>query len=343
VAAENRWANDPLGRALSKSAREAEFFKAVHLVQSAYPDAAPIGQQGPPERESVRFVCDLSLGFPASDMTQIEVRDTGGELPRFEMTTAFMGIYGSSSPLPVFYTEDVMDQDPDESLVKGFIDLFHHRIISLVYRVWEKYRYDLLFRAGGTDVLSRRLLHMIGLGSDVAPPRPKIAPVRMLAYAGLITQLPHSASALRGMLAEFFEPIGVAIDQFIGQYVSIDPSQRTRLGVANFTLGSDAVLGERVFDIAATFRVCLGPVGLADFLTFLPPGGNTARLKEIVELVNNDSLDYELEVTILRDEIPELRLADDKARLGWSTWLGQRPETNQSVRFLVKGRTHGQR
>jgi type VI secretion system protein ImpH len=342
VAAENRWTDDPLGQTLSKNAKSVEFFKAVHLVQAAYPDAAPVGYQGPPERESVRFVCDLSLGFPSCDVTKIEVQDTGGPLPRYEVTTTFLGMYGSSSPIPTFYTEDVLDQD-DDSLVQGFMDLFHHRLTSLFYRVWEKYRYTILFRAGGTDLISKRLLHMIGLGADLAPSRPKVPPVRMLAYAGLLTQLPHSASSLRGMLADYFDPIPVEIDQCVGQFVEIAVPQRARLGVANCTLGSDACAGERVFDLSATFRVRLGPTNLADFMQFLPPGAATARLRELVDLVNHDALDYELDVTILRDEVPELRLSTDTARLGWSTWLGQRPDTNQSVRFLVKGRLHGQR
>ncbi len=328
---------------LQREAREFSFFQAVRMIQAASPDAAPVGTQGPPERERIRFKCDLGLGFPDSDITEIGTIDSPGGT-RFEITTAFLGLYGSASPIPVFYTEDQIEQDSsDDSILRGVMDIFHHRLISLFYRVWEKYRYEILFRPGGEDIVSRRLLSMIGLGADLAPPRSRIPAVRMLAYTGLLTQQPRSASALRGILADYFDEITVAIEQCTGQKLDIAESQQVRLGSANTTLGRDASLGSRIFDRAATFRVSLGPVGLETFMSFIPPGPNTARLRELVDLVNGDGLDYELDVRLKRDEVPELKLSSDTARLGWSTWLGRKPEIDPSVNHLVKGRTHGQR
>jgi type VI secretion system protein ImpH len=343
VAAENRWADDPLALSLAKDAKMFEFFQAVHLIQASHPDAAGVGMQGPPEREVIRFQCDPSLSFPASDISSITVRDLGGEMPRYEVATTFLGIYGSASPLPVFYTEDILHADPDESLVKGFVDLFHHRLMSLFYRVWEKYRYERLFRAGGADVLSRRLMNLIGVGADVAPLRPKIPNIRLLAFAGLLSQLPRSASALRGILAEYFDPAPVAVEQFVGAFVPIAPEQRARLGVSNCTLGRDAPCGEKVYDLGATFRVRLGPVGLEPFLTFLPPGANHPRVRELTDLINADALDYQIEVVLDRAEVPELQLGAPIARLGWCSWIGGRPASDPSVTFHVKGRLHGQR
>lgn len=340
MAAENRWADHPLAQQLTQEGPQYPFFHVVQLIQAAFPDAAAVGRQGPPEREVVRFRVDPSLGFADSDISRIEVKDTGGEMPRFEITTTFLGLYGASSPLPSFYTEDVLHQD-EESLTRPFVDLFHHRLLSLFYRTWEKYRYQAQFQPGGSDLLSRRLLHMLGLGPGIAPHRTHVPPVRLLGYLGLLTQLPGSASVLRSILADYFDPIGVEIEQCSGAYIDIAPAQRTQLGVAHCTLGVDAMPGSRLWDRSASFTIRLGPMGVKDYLSFLPPGSKTAELREMVDLVNSDALDYILDVWIHCDEIPELRLSANTARLGWSTWLGRRPTSNPSAQFPVKGRLHG--
>ncbi len=42
---------------------------------------------------------------------------------RFEVQVNFLGLYGTSSPLPVFYTEDLIDEaSDDESVAREFIE-----------------------------------------------------------------------------------------------------------------------------------------------------------------------------------------------------------------------------
>jgi len=344
VAAENRGADHPLiGKMLPEVSRYS-FFQAVHLLQACYPEAARVGTQGPPEREVIRFKCALALTFAASDIVDLrESPRADGEGPRFDMTTAFLGIYGAGSPLPTFYTEELNDPEAEDGLVHEFIDLFHHRSISLFYRTWEKYRFSIQFRSRGADRISSRLMAMIGVSPDLLPPQPKVPPVRYLAYLGLLTQLPRSASALRGILEDYFRDVPVVIEQCAGRYLDIPADRQTRLGGANSDLGSTTTLGDRVFDRGASFRVRLGDMGFETFLSFLPPGGNTAQLREIVDLFNTDALDYEIKLWLKHEEIPPLRLSSDSALLGWATWVGRRPERNQNVSYLMKGRSHGQR
>ena len=60
-----------------------------------------------------------------------------------------MGLYGPSSPLPNHYTEDVLWASADEDAARSFLDLFNHRLISLVFRAWEKYRQPFRFAQSG--------------------------------------------------------------------------------------------------------------------------------------------------------------------------------------------------
>ncbi|HZN60897.1 MAG TPA: type VI secretion system baseplate subunit TssG [Planctomycetota bacterium] len=343
MAGEGGWKDHPLSARLLKEPHRFSFYRIVYLLQHLVPEAAPVGAQGPPEREVVRFRADLSMGFSSSDVTTLTVKDgESEEIPRFELTTTFMGLFGPASPLPTHFTEELLQDEEGRDVRRAFLDLFHHRMMSLLYRVWEKYRFGIRFRPGGIDAISRLFLQLSGLG---LPPKADahIPPIRLLAYAGLWTQRTRPASALRGILADYFAGTEVEIEQFAGRWLEIPESEQNRLGGARSRLGEDMNLGSRIFDRGASFRVRLDHLGIEDYLDFLPPGRKTEELEEIVDQFNSDGLDYEVKLWLRREEIPSLKLGAPAARLGWATWLGKAPEANQSLSYKMKGRSHGER
>ena len=341
MAAEGRWQDHPLSLRLLKEPHRFSFYRIVYLLQHLVPEAVPVGAQGPPEREVVRFRAHLSMGFSSADVTSLTVKESESEdLPRFELTTTFMGLYGPASPLPTHYTEELLHDEDGREVRRAFMDLFHHRMMSLLYRVWEKYRYAIRFQALGKDPISKLFLQLSGLG---LPPKgeTRIHPIRLLAYAGLWTQRTRPASALRGILADYFRGVDVEIEQFAGRWLEIPESEQNRLGGVRSRLGEDINLGSRIFDRGASFRVRLDRLGINDYLSFLPPGDKTAELEEIVDQFNSDGLDYEVKLWLRREEVPSVMLGAPAARLGWATWLGKAPEANQSLSYKMKGRVHG--
>jgi type VI secretion system protein ImpH len=319
------------------------FFQAVRLLERGHPGAAPVGHQGPPEEECIRFRAHLSLAFPCSDIAEIRSLPRGdGNQPAFEITATFLGLYGAASPLPSFYTEDLFD-DSDESLVPEFLDLFHHRILSLLYRGWEKYRHPIQFVREGSDRLTLKLLALIGLDRAYIDRKHAIPPVRLLAYAGLLLQRPRSASALRGILADYFNEVPVTVETSTGESFEIPLHDRNVLGARNSTLGVDLSLGERVRDPGGAFSVRLGPMGRDDFISFLPPGSNAAAFRQLIETFDQDGLDCRLEVVFRHEEVPRLELSGRTALLGWSSWLGDRPSEDPSVRFLLPANQLGKK
>lgn len=343
MAAEARWKDHPVVRKIRKAPQRYSFFQAVHLLQSSFPEAPRVGGQGPPHAEVLRFRSHLSLGFPSSDVIEVEPVEQPGGGPRIEVTAAFLGLYGPASPLPSFYTERLLDRELDDSRVRDFLDLFHHRLLSLFYRVWEKYCYTVQFQRDGTDEVSRRLLCLVGHTEEVVEEDRRIPPVRLLAYVGLLTQLPRSASNLHGVLRDYFEGVPLEIEQCVPRMQEIPGDQRNRLGVRNTRLGASASLGARVNDQSSTFRIRMGPLSLEDFQRFLPGGPGRAELLELVDLFNIDPLDFELELWIRSVEIPPLELSGAWARLGWSSWLGGRPARDQYARFFCRCTPHGYR
>lgn len=340
MAGENRTENHPLIALLEKETSRFSFFQAVQLLERAAPGSAPIGHQGPVVDEAIRFQPQLDFSFAASDLSSVQrtQRPSGG--PRFVIGTTFLSLYGSSSPLPSYFTEQLMEQE-EESLQRKFIDLFHHRILSLFFRAWAKYRLSVQFTEDGKDPLSQRLLEQIVGDPARLPGDHRVRPVRLLALGGLFTQLPRSAASVAAALSEYFAGTPVETENCVPRWLPIPEDQLNRLGGQNCTLGRDLSLGERVYDRSSTFRVSVGPLGLDDFLGFLPGGGRMAELREIVDLMNGDALDYEVEVRLKETEVPPLQLNSDRALLGWSSWLGRKDGMETGVRFLVKGWFHG--
>ena len=119
------------------------FFQLIRLLRLFAMRAS--GTQTSPSdfREKIRIKPNLSMAFPASDVESIEQLAVP-EDPHFLITVNFLGLYGSASPLPTFYTEDLIDEAAeDESVSRDFIDILNERIFALLFECWGKYRQSL--------------------------------------------------------------------------------------------------------------------------------------------------------------------------------------------------------
>jgi type VI secretion system protein ImpH len=318
-------------QALLEKPHAFSFFQAVQLLQR-YAGGALVGRQGPASEEALRFRPAVSLSFPAADLSGIEVKNaTAQTRRRYCITTSFLGLHSSDSPLPTFYTEDLLWKETDQKAVRDFLDVFHHRALSLFYRAWEKYRYTVQFRHRGTDEFSRRVFSLVGLGTPALIDSTGFPAIRLLRYAGNITQRPRSAAVLSGMLRDYFALPSVDIIQCIERWVRIDSAQQNRLGNRNCTLGRDLTVGERVRDRSGKFRISVGPVGFLDFLRFLPIQKDHAAMVNLVRFYTTDRLDFDIEVKLRAEETPPLQLSSaSPRRLGWTSWL-PRPHRDPSV------------
>jgi type VI secretion system protein ImpH len=152
--------------------------------------------------------------------------------------------------------------------------------------------------------------------------------VRLLRFAGVITQRPHSAHTLAGILRDYFALPGIDVEQCVERWVPIHAVQRNRLGRTNCALGRDLCIGERVRDRMGKLRIRVGPLGLRDFMRFLPVAEDYAAMVNLVRLYATDRLDFDIRVALKSAEIPPLRLSSrSPLQLGWNTCLpGARPD-----------------
>lgn len=322
MAQTRRVAPSALIEALEQNPRSFSFFEAVDLIEAQRPECAQVGYRGPVAAEVVRFVGNTSLSFPSADIDGLVRQETDAG-SRYHMMVNFLGLYGQGTPLPLWYTEDVLHAELDEHAVKDFLDLFTHRLVSLFRRCGTKYRYYRAYRRDGSDPISQWLFALMGVLHPSLRAGTSLDWQRLLAYAGIIAMRNHSAPMLRGVLSHYFPGAPIAIEQFVPELAAIAPEQWACLGLDNCRLGEDLTIGIRVPDCAGRIRVRIGRIGFARFQRFLPDGPDWRAAHDLVALLLRDQLRCDFQLVLAADEIPPLRLAQDSpCRLGWSTWLG---------------------
>ena len=316
-----------LGQQLAEDPCSFEFFQAVALLQRMMPDVRPVGEFSTPAQEAVHFRAHTRMGFPAS---QIQMLEFPADSPP-EMTVNFMGLTGPSGVLPYTYSNLVLERirEKDRSLA-DFFDIFNNRSIALFYRAWQKSRFPVTYSPGGHDRFTHYLLDLIGLGTPGLQNRQQIDDEALLHYVSLIAMQSRSAVALEQIAADYFH-VPVEVEQFTGAWYTLSPSTQcsmTDQDSVSTQLGSGAVLGDAVWNRQGRVRLRIGPLAIDRYREFLPDGGAYAALRSLVRFYSNDTLDFELQLILERQQVPGIELdfdSSDPVPLGWLSWVKTRP------------------
>ena len=304
-----------------------EFFQAVRLLERFFPERTPVGRFSHPEGEVVRFRAHPSLAFPASEIQAAEWPEDGP----VKMMVNFMGLTGPEGVLPNPYTTLIIERlrDSDHSL-RDFLDLFNHRIISLFYRAWRKYRFDVASEQNERDRFSRHLVSLLGLGTDGMRDRQVVSDDALVYYAGLLAKRPRSAQALKQILSDYFD-VPVEIEQFSGAWYRLDPEAQCRMSDENLDsgeLGFGAVVGDEMWNQQSRVQIVLGPLSLKRYADFLPDGESFSPLRSWVKFFSNDEWDFEVRLILERENVPACTLGAEGVsgpQLGWVSWVKSRP------------------
>jgi type VI secretion system ImpH/TssG family protein len=287
-----------------------------------------------------------------------------GEGP-LRMVVTFMGLYGVSSPLPSYFVDPITLKKIEYFELKKFLDIFTHRLYSMFYRAWKKYRHFSQFQPDGPDDYTLRLLALTGQwprrqGKAQKAMRGQSSDfnLRRIPYARFLGNRVRSAKGLQQLLRGYFGFERVKISQFVPSWVEIPV--KTTLGNSPVVLGRSTRLGERMQDRLSRFTVEIGPLPRMLFNRFLPspdarahpgnrsgdlsgPGGPSRpdepgdslleQVRELIDAYLRDPLDYQVKV-ILEPEADQLpTLGSVHARMGMGIWLGERPKGEIACRL----------
>jgi len=318
-------AADPtwVSRRLGEAPWEFDLFQAMRLLEAAHPERARIGEAQRPVDEPVRFAQEASLAFAPSAVAAFEVSAAGGA-PR--LVQRVFGMLGPNGALPIHLTDWARDRvrNAGDSAFVRFLDVFHHRMLSLFYRAWAQAQAAVSMDRPGQDFFGRRLAALCGLGAPSLRARDGVPDTVKLAHAGVFGRQVRNAECLQIVLANYFR-VPVQIEEFVGHWLRIAPEQRSRLGGREGfnCLGEDAVLGERTWHAQSRFRVVIGPLSFQDYERFLPRGRSSRALHDLVKLYVGVEHSWEVKLVLKKDEVP-LAWLGNSVWVGWSSWLGAR-------------------
>lgn len=267
-------------------------------------------------------------------ITEITVNGQLGRLQRIVilMQVNFMGLAGAHGPLPMPYTELIIERIwKKDTTLRDFLDLFNHHLISLLYYSRKNQRIGLEANLPWQSRFAQHLFALIGLGTPGLQERMAIDDHALLFYAGLLTHQSRSLSTLEHLLSDFFQ-VKVTSQPWIGRWQNLPAESHTRLGInqPNQELGRTTVLGTRIWDQDGKFALSVGPLNLEQFLDFLPTGSGYTRLCELTRFFVRDELDFEINLILKADEVPETYLGQ-QTQLGWLFWLRTQPGRQNKI------------
>jgi type VI secretion system protein ImpH len=312
-----------LARRLGEAPWEFDLFQAMRLIEAAFAGRSRIGESRRPADDPVRFAQEASLAFAPSALAAFEPA-SGVRPPR--LVQRVLGLLGPNGALPLHLTDWARDRarNHGDAAFLRFLDVFHHRMLSLFYRAWAQAQPAVSLDRPRQDYFGRQLAALCGLGSPALLGRDGAPDFVKLAHAGVFGRQVRNAECLQVVLANYF-CVPVRIEECVGHWLRIAPAQHSRLGRrdAFARLGEDAVIGERTWHAQSRFRVVLGPLSFRDYERFLPRGKSSRALHDLIGLYVGVEHSWEIKLVLKKREVP-LAWLGNSVWIGWSSWLGAR-------------------
>jgi type VI secretion system protein ImpH len=307
-------------RGLQEKPYDFGFYQAVRRLENLYRDKPRVGTSNHASDDPVRLAQEPSTAFAPSTLASF-APGAGNARPR--LASYFFGLLGPNGPLPIHLTEygrERLRNAGDATFVR-FLDLFHHRMLSLFYRAWAINQPAVSFDRPEDDRFAVYVGSLFGLGTPALRNRDAFPDLARLRYAALFANQTRHGAGLRAMLKDFFR-MPVTIQEFIPGWLHLGEDMRWRLGRsrASGTLGQSATIGARVWSCHHKFRIAFGPLSLAQYRRLLPGGESLRRLVPLVRSYVGDELEWDVNLVLRSEEVPPLELGKG-GRLGWTTWL----------------------
>lgn len=301
------------------------FYQLVRLLEMMEPESTSVGAGGHPTAEAVRFRSSFSLAFPPSDVMAIEnpptepaqdafellIKRASGESKIPTVTVSMLGLGGAHGPLPHAMTEWVLERSQARDFaLRDFLDIFDHRLVSLLYRVRRSCRLGTEWTSPDEHHFTRFLYGLMGMLTDGLQDRLKVPDRALLRYTGLLTKQPRDAAGLETLLTDHFQ-VRVVCHQLRGAMRPIEEEQWTKIGLSgqNQMLGGQALLGTTIWDQQAGIELEVGPLPWQRYLDFLPGKSGLTALVTMARYYVGPEFDLFVTLVLKPEDIPRSKLA----------------------------------
>lgn len=303
---------------LTHRPHEFDFYQTIRILEAAKRFPAHLGEGSDPQEEALRIRSHVTLSVSASDIHSLDMTT---HVPT--LTVNFMGIAGVYGPLPMPYTELILDRlrVRDHGL-RDFFDVFNHRLVSLWYRSSKKGRVLAMNLVPEETDVGQTLLNLCGIPERTVVQNTAIPLRSFMSFAALFWQNTRSVAGLKVLLEDFFH-IRVDIDEYQGGWQQPPEQDWTRIGafMGRFQrLGVDTILGKRSWNNGLGIRLTLVDISWVTYLQALQ-GRHHQILHNLIRSYCGSLHRIQICARVRMDEIPATHLRIGHARLGQTTWL----------------------
>jgi type VI secretion system protein ImpH len=293
-----------------------DWLMTMRRLERAHPDKPRIGDSAARSQDFVALSQNPYLEFPDSTI-EAAGKDARG---RVRVVSRFLGLFGPQGALPLTTTDEAYAwlRARDDAFAR-FVDILQSRFLALFFRAWADARPIAQNDRPADDRFRDYVGSVIGLGAAWFKNRDSLNDFAKLEYAGLLAPRVKSVSRLRFFLTGL---VGsrVEIDEFVGTWLTLEESERTRLGSARCGLGGDCMLGASAYTVSDKFRIRVYARDFEHYEQFLPGAPLADQIADAVFAYVGDEYDWDLELAIPAGEARAARLGGG-ARLGWTGWM----------------------
>lgn len=320
--------------ALAQRPYEFGFYSALRRIECLYAQRPRLGTAKRPGDEPIRLGQEVALTFESASLTRFT---PGNDDRPHRLAVRLLGLLGPNGPMPLHFTEYVQQRrrDHNDRTFVRFLDMFHHRMLSLFYRAWANNEPTVSYDRPESDRFGDYVGSLAGLAMDALHHRDAIADQTKRYYCGRLSGQARCAEGLQAILTDYFD-VPVRIEEFVGEWIDLPREHICRLGIdkAVCNLGQSVVLGTKAFSCQHKFRIHLGPVPIQAYERFLPSGDRIGRLVPLVRNYIGDELAWDVRLILNQDQVPSTRLGGAN-RLGWTTWVGTRTDESDAGDLIM--------
>jgi type VI secretion system protein ImpH len=320
---------NPLIEVLEKKPYAVGFNYALRLVESLYKERPRLGTAKGPADEPIRLSQEPELTFESASLTKFTY---GANKGPHRLSVRLLGLLGPNGPLPLHFTEYIKHRRRDygDRTFAHFLDIFHHRMLTLFYRAWANNEPTVSYDRPEADRFGDYVGALAGLGMASLHKRDAIPDQTKFYYCGRLAAHTRCPEGLQAILTDYFN-LPAAVEEFIGEWIDLPAQHICRLGIdkTSASLGQSVVLGSRAWSCQHKFRIHLGPLEIDEYERFLPAGDRIGRLVPLVRNYIGDELAWDVRLILKHSDVPSTRL-DGSNRLGWTTWLGERADATDA-------------
>jgi type VI secretion system protein ImpH len=301
------------------------FYQAYRLLRL-------VGEQEHKDESTLRVRPNLTLSFQKSDLDKIFEGPDGN----YNLSANFLGLYGVSSPLPTFYTEDLLDEAlEDRHGARNFLDIVNQTLYPLFFKAWLKTKLHLRLVEFGDEQLLSKFYAFVGFAH---PEKYQHQPGfgDLLRFAGIYTQQPKTALGLKTIVAGIYAGTKVEVIQQDERTSFIPADQYCKLGQQANVLGEDSHLGQQVRCRSSNLTIFMKNVGEDLFHQLLPGQFEYRRLKFLVRYYLVNPWDVQLKIELNKGVSEGVHLRQGRwASLGRDSWLSPSPASASEISFAI--------